>query len=84
MKEKIKNYLDTHQKGEEFEFEEMLPIDDIQTILVELGFEGTHLEGEESNGWYVDFWYTFNHPEKGEYELSGSLWYGEFKLRKKY
>ena len=64
-------------------FSEMLPIKVIEDILVRQGFNGLDLNGDETNGWQVDFWYNFNHPEKGKYTLSGSLHYGDFTLTKK-
>lgn len=36
----------------------------------------------DSNGWQIDFWEYYNHPELGEWCLSGSLWYGDYKLAK--
>jgi hypothetical protein len=83
IKEEIEYYLKDHEEGDIYEFDYILPIDEIQNILVGLGFEETELEGEETNGWDVDFWYIFVHPEKGKYELTGSLWYGEYTFCKK-
>ncbi|HEX8586107.1 MAG TPA: hypothetical protein VF680_17075 [Allosphingosinicella sp.] len=46
------------------------------------GFQIPERTGDETNGWQVDFWYKFNHPYKGQYQLSGSLAYGRFKFSK--
>lgn len=39
------------------------------------------VEGDEINGWQVDFWYTIN-CLGNRLTLSGSLHYGDFKLTK--
>lgn len=60
-----------------------VPINDISTILEEnLGFDELDLDGEETNGYSVDFWYTYNHKTRGKYSLNGSLWYGNFSMEK--
>lgn len=43
------------------------------------GFKDTQFF--ETNGWQIDFWKTYANGDK-EIELSGSLYYGEYKLRK--
>jgi hypothetical protein len=47
------------------------------------GFNEQNHEGDGTNGWQVDFWYYYTHPEMGEYCVSGSLAYGEFEFTKK-
>lgn len=53
------------------------PIKEIEIILKELGVD-TEVVDSDTNGWEVDFWYTY----ENKYELSGSLHYGNFKFRK--
>lgn len=56
----------------------------IQEILVPLGY--SELEGEDfedaTNGWDMDFWYTWKHDELPDLCVSGSLHTGNFKLTK--
>lgn len=59
----------------------MIPLDTIEDIL-ELFDYGKRDDNDECiNGWQIDFWYKFSNGEK-ELLLSGSLWYGDFELRK--
>lgn len=57
----------------------MYPISKIDNILEKFGFEDT--QRFETNGWQIDFWKTYANGDR-EIELSGSLYYGEYKLRK--
>lgn len=52
------------------------PMFDIQDIFMGVfGFEEYESDGDqEYNGWAGDFWFTFHHPELGEYTVSGSVW----------
>lgn len=52
------------------------PIREVEKELKELGFEELEMDGDETNGWQIDFFYKFKHPEKGTFMLSGSLHYG--------
>ncbi len=58
------------------------PIGDILDILEEEGFEQLELDGDETNGWQIDFWYKIQHLEKGLFQLSGSLYYGDMEFSK--
>lgn len=60
----------------------MVPIRDFERVLKGLGFNKLEMDGEETNGWQVDFFYTFTHPKKGKYLLMGSLHYGNYKFTK--
>jgi len=80
MKKLIQDFIKSGEQ--EFKFQQMMPIRDIEDILKEIGFEDLELSGEETNGWQIDFWYTFQSSEYGVYELSGSLHYGDFQLIK--
>lgn len=53
------------------------PIQQIENILESLGVNIRDCEAD-TNGWQVDFWYTY----ENKYMLSGSLHYGDFKFRK--
>lgn len=54
------------------------PIKQIEKILNEIGIDTDNPESD-TNGWEIDFWYTY----EGKYELSGSLHYGDMSFRKK-
>lgn len=54
----------------------------IDAALKKLGFERSEFDGGETNGWQVDFWYYYRSEEHGEICLSGSLWYGDWKIVK--
>lgn len=59
----------------------MCPVGDIDNELTKtFGYEREDLDGD-SNGWQVDFWYYYYKYNK-RICLSGSLWYGNFKLTK--
>ncbi len=60
----------------------MTPIRDVEKELKDIGFKDLEMDGEETNGWQIDFWYKFVHPKYGKYQLSGSLHYGDFKFGK--
>jgi hypothetical protein len=57
----------------------MTPLSKVEEAFKELGFKGVELE---TNGWEVDFWQSFFHPEHGVYGVTGSLWSGNFKIYK--
>lgn len=59
----------------------IVPLDDIDKVLEELGFKRED-EEEPFNGWKVDFWYHYDHTEYGRWCLTGSLWYGNYKFCK--
>ena len=81
MKESLIEFIKSGDK--EFRFETLLPIRTIENILVnELNFNSLKLNGEETNGWQIDFWYKFDSEKYGKYMLSGSLHYGNFHLVK--
>jgi hypothetical protein len=60
---------------------DMEPIDGIEKILQSRGFDMEELD-DNTNGWDVDFWYDFVDEFNTKIQLSGSLWYGGFKLTK--
>ena len=80
MKKLIQEFIKSGEQ--EFKFQLMMPIRDIEEILKEIGFEELELSGDETNGWQIDFWYHFKSYEYGTYVLSGSLHYGNFILTK--
>lgn len=66
-------------------------IDSIDLPVVPLSFIINHIEelgytktSEETNGWQVDFWIYFQKglDEASTIVLSGSLYYGDYKLTK--
>lgn len=69
-------------QGETLELSEMIPISDIQDLFELEGYQLEELN-DNTNGWSIDFWYYFKHSEKARYCVSGSLWYGDFKIYKK-
>lgn len=60
---------------------DMLPIDYYEDLFKESGYEIEDLE-DNTNGWSVGFWYYFTREGKPKIMLSGSLWYGGFKITK--
>ena len=80
MKELIQNFVKSG--NDTIDLGCMVPINEIKLYLMEIGFDELEFQGEETNGWQVDFWYTFNSNEYGSYTLIGSLFYGDFKLTK--
>lgn len=79
-KQQIQEFVKSGAK--ELKFDTMLPVRTVEDALTEIGFEELDLEGDETNGWQVDFWYYFKSTTYGTYMLSGSLHYGKFKLEK--
>lgn len=72
-----------HNQGDELNLEEMIPLDQIRKVFEKQGYKWEDLKDDGNlNGWSVDFWYYFSHPEKIRYCVSGSLWYGGFKIYK--
>ena len=81
MKNKIKDFLANNEQ----EFISVgIPngIYGLKEVLSELSYEMDDLVGEETNGWQIDFWYGFSNKEGKTLCLSGSLFYGDFKLTK--
>lgn len=71
-----------HNQGEELSLEQMIPVGTIEELFEAQGYEMEDL-GDNTNSWSIDFWYWFSHkkdPTKARYCLSGSLWYGNFKI----
>lgn len=53
------------------------PIKEIEKVLKELGVITKNVDAD-TNGWEIDFWYVY----ENQYQLSGSLHYGELKFSK--
>jgi hypothetical protein len=79
---KIRNYLDLNLQGNLTLNLDMMPLSVIEKALEEIGFEKLEDEERNTNGWEIDFWYEYYHPGYTEYTVSGSLWYGDFKISK--
>lgn len=60
---------------------EMIPLYKIEKELESLGFERMD-DINPTNGWQVDFWYEYKSEKWGNWTVSGSLWYGDFKLER--
>lgn len=76
--------IDFVKSGERvLKFDTMLPISKVEDVLKSIGFKDLQLDGDETNGWQVDFWYTFSSEEYGDYMLAGSLHYGGFVLERR-
>ncbi len=60
---------------------DMFPVNDILSVLEKEGWEKHEHNGDETNGWQVDFWYYVT-KDTTNICLSGSLFYGNFKLTK--
>jgi len=53
-----------------------VPIKDIEIILESLGVQIKSITNYKTDGWMVDFYYTYDN----KYVLSGNLHYGNFKF----
>lgn len=84
MNKEIQDLITTVLEGkqEEINLPSMLPISEISDFLENKGFEELDLNGDETNGWQVDFWYTYTHKILGDFMITGSLFYGNFKFIK--
>lgn len=77
LKDKIEKFIRSEEKSISLP---MIPISGFDDMLQEIGFDEMEMEGDETNGWQVDFWYYFIHPEFGKFCLGGSLHYGDFNF----
>lgn len=68
----IKEFIERKDYKESLQLE-IKPLSEYTKYLETLGFE---VEDQDINGWQVDFWITF----EGNLNLSGSLYYGNYKL----
>ena len=60
----------------------ILPLYKVVEKLAEYGF--VHQDGNgQTNGCDVDFWEYFDHAERGEFCLFGSLWSGDYMFYSK-
>jgi len=80
IRRKIKSFVESGEETLSFD-DVLIPVGIIEDIMKDMEFT-FEMDGEETNGWQVDFWYYFNHPAFGKYCYQGSLFYGEAKLRK--
>jgi hypothetical protein len=79
-KQQIQDFIKSGEKV--MKFDTMLPVRKVEESLVEIGFDELELDGGETNGWQIDFWYKFYSEEYKGYTFSGSLHYGDFQLSK--
>jgi hypothetical protein len=79
--DKLTIFLDSDMKSISLPY--MIPISEFEKILLSFGFDKLELSGDETNGWQIDFWYIFKHPNLGTYILTGSLFYGDYCFAKK-
>ena len=62
----------------------VLPLYIYEDFLNSLGWEKEDCE-DNTNGWEIDFWYSYTKKESSfKLELSGSLYYGGYKINKIY
>ena len=78
MRDIIQNFLNTDRESISLQF---YPIDTYTNILKDFGYEMEDLE-DNLSGFSVDFWYYYKNKEGNRLCLGGSLWYGDFALRK--
>lgn len=78
MKNEIKEFIKSEERVLKIP---MNSLDYYEDLLSNLGFIRDTEKGE-TNGWQIDFWEYFKSEVHGEVILSGSLWYGDFKLSK--
>lgn len=57
----------------------VVPLREYMALFEELGFEMDELDNN-LNGFSSDFMYTFRHKTLGNYDLTGSLWYGNYGI----
>ena len=77
IREIIKNFLESDRKDIPLTY---FPLKTYQEILKDLGYI---FYDTDVNGWQVDFWQYFQNEDKTKKLcLSGSLWFGNFKLTK--
>tara|TARA_R110000868_G_scaffold14414_2_gene66989 strand:- start:11665 stop:11943 length:279 start_codon:yes stop_codon:yes gene_type:complete len=57
----------------------IVPLQDYIDMFNHLGFIMDDLN-DNLNAFNVSFFYTFTHKELGNYQLSGSLWYGDYSI----
>lgn len=77
IREIIQNFLYSDRESIPLNY---YPLKNYQEILKDLGYT---FYNSDINGWQVDFWQYFqNEDETKKLCLSGSLWFGNFKLTK--
>jgi hypothetical protein len=74
MKELLQQVIDGKKKEVHLPF---TPIAEIEEALTELGIDTNDVD-PNTNGWEIDFWYTY----QDRYTLSGSLYMGNMKFEK--
>jgi hypothetical protein len=77
IKKQIVDFIDSTE--EDLSFDTMFPMDEFKEIMDELGFEEN--DTFDTNGWQVDFWWTFN-KDLLTIMLNGSWYYGGYTLTK--
>ncbi len=76
-KQEIKYFIVSNSTDElELKYE---PVFNINTVLTEIGFV---MDDCGHNEWEGYFWYYYIHKTYGTYNVSGSLYYGDFILSK--
>ena len=77
IREIIQNFLNSDRESIPLNY---FPLKTYQKILKDLGYTFYDID---FNGWQVEFWQYFqNEDETKKLCLSGSLWFGNFKLTK--
>ena len=59
--------------GDEHYFDNIFPIDIVNKMLVNAGFDPINQDDFQTNGWEVNFTCPLNHKDQGVFTLSGSL-----------
>lgn len=77
IKQQIKEFVESFEQELALDFQ---PLDTFDELFRELGFKS--FDNIEINGWAIDFWRHYVHPEYGKYYIEGSLYYGNFMLIK--
>jgi len=79
VKVKVSEFVESGEKT--LSFDELIPVSHIEEAMLAIGFS-FEMDGGETNGWEVDFWYKFTSELYGNYTYQGSLFYGKPMLRK--
>lgn len=76
----IQEALISLEESNEMVFIQIDSIENIKTDMENEGYEMEEWSNGYNNGWEVSFWLYFKHKTKKRLVLSGSLWYGSYKL----
>lgn len=78
-KDILKNFLDSDYSTLDID---LIPVRELENMVQQLDPDfSMELDGSETNGWQIDFWYKYNCLGT-KFTYSGSLHYGQCSLTK--